>query len=146
MREINMKFCKNSVLKKTPNLKYYDLITGAFVAGLDAGLTYNTWPKMADRWVPDDLWALAPRWKNVFENATTVQFNHRYLVCCDFSKEYELGEQGCWETDNSVYVSNLIRLLTRVVFLCTISVLQIGRCKRDNLGIIFHITILKHML
>ena len=55
--------------------------SGAFVAGLDAGLVYNTWPKMADRWVPDDLWALSPRTKNIFENATTVQFNHRHLVC-----------------------------------------------------------------
>ena len=52
------------------------------MAGLDAGLTYNTWPKMADRWIPDDLMAISPKWKNIFENATTVQFIHRYLVCC----------------------------------------------------------------
>ncbi|MFG1588264.1 COX15/CtaA family protein [Staphylococcus aureus] len=25
--------------------------SGAFVAGLDAGLVYNTWPKMADKWI-----------------------------------------------------------------------------------------------
>ncbi|XP_060551382.1 cytochrome c oxidase assembly protein COX15 homolog [Ruditapes philippinarum] len=55
-------------------------LSGAFVAGLDAGLTYNSWPKMADRWVPDDLLAMSPKWKNMFENATTVQFNHRYLA------------------------------------------------------------------
>ncbi|WAR21098.1 COX15-like protein [Mya arenaria] len=54
-------------------------LSGAFVAGLDAGLTYNTWPLMADRWIPTDLWAISPKWKNMFENATTVQFNHRYL-------------------------------------------------------------------
>ncbi|XP_052772909.1 cytochrome c oxidase assembly protein COX15 homolog isoform X1 [Mya arenaria] len=55
-------------------------LSGAFVAGLDAGLTYNTWPLMADRWIPTDLWAISPKWKNMFENATTVQFNHRYLA------------------------------------------------------------------
>lgn len=55
-------------------------IAGAFVAGLDAGLTYNSYPKMADRWIPDDLFAFSPKWKNLFENPTTVQFNHRHLV------------------------------------------------------------------
>ena len=53
---------------------------GAFVAGLDAGLVYNSFPKFAGRWVPDDLFALSPKWKNLFENATTVQFNHRLMV------------------------------------------------------------------
>lgn len=54
-------------------------VAGAFVAGLDAGLVYNTWPKMADRWIPSDLFALSPKWKNIFENGTTTQFNHRHL-------------------------------------------------------------------
>ena len=48
--------------------------SGAFVAGLDAGLVYNSFPKMAGQWVPDDISI------NVFENPTTVQFNHRWLV------------------------------------------------------------------
>nr|CAD7263088.1 unnamed protein product [Timema shepardi] len=30
-------------------------VSGAFVAGLDAGLVYNSFPKMADKWVPDDI-------------------------------------------------------------------------------------------
>jgi cytochrome c oxidase assembly protein subunit 15 len=55
-------------------------LSGAFVAGLDAGLVYNTWPKMADRWVPTDILTMSPKWKNFFENATTVQFNHRHLA------------------------------------------------------------------
>jgi hypothetical protein len=55
-------------------------MSGAFVAGMDAGLVYNTWPKMADRWIPSDIMAMEPKWKNVFENATTVQFNHRHFV------------------------------------------------------------------
>ena len=56
------------------------LPTGAFVAGLDAGLVYNSFPKMADRWIPSDLFALEPKWKNFFENPTTTQFVHRILV------------------------------------------------------------------
>jgi len=54
-------------------------ISGAFVAGLSAGLVYNSFPKMGDRWIPDDLFALEPPLRNYTENTTTVQFNHRIL-------------------------------------------------------------------
>ena len=54
-------------------------LAGAFVAGLDAGLVYNSFPKMADRWIPTDLFTIEPKWKNFFENPTMVQFQHRIL-------------------------------------------------------------------
>lgn len=50
---------------------------GGLVAGLDAGLTYNTWPLMDGRWWPGDLLAIEPAWRNFFENPKTVQFIHR---------------------------------------------------------------------
>lgn len=62
------------------SLIFVTALSGAFVAGLDAGLVYNSWPKMADKWVPDDLVTFDPKWKNIFENPTTVQFNHRHLA------------------------------------------------------------------
>jgi cytochrome c oxidase assembly protein subunit 15 len=54
-------------------------LAGAFVAGLDAGLVYNSFPKMADRWIPTDLFTIEPKWRNFFENPTMVQFQHRIL-------------------------------------------------------------------
>lgn len=54
-------------------------LAGAFVAGLDAGLVYNSFPKMADRWIPTDLFAIEPAWRNFFENPVMVQFQHRLL-------------------------------------------------------------------
>lgn len=54
--------------------------TGAFVAGLDAGLVYNSFPKMGESWIPEDLFTFSPLLRNVFENPTTVQFDHRILV------------------------------------------------------------------
>nr|QFP40044.1 cytochrome c oxidase assembly protein COX15 [Halisarca dujardinii] len=63
-------------------LVFFTALSGAFVAGLDAGLVYNSFPKFADRWVPDDMWAMSPKWKNLFENPTAVQFNHRVLGMC----------------------------------------------------------------
>ena len=59
---------------------FLSLFTGAFVAGLDAGLVYNSFPKMADRWIPEDILNFDPKYKNIFENPTTVQFDHRVLV------------------------------------------------------------------
>lgn len=53
---------------------------GAFVAGLDAGLVYNSFPKMGESWVPEDLFTFSPVLRNVFENPTMVQFDHRVLV------------------------------------------------------------------
>jgi heme a synthase len=61
-------------------LVFLQIVAGAFVAGLKAGAGYNTWPLMDGRLVPDGLWAASPWWVNLFENATTVQFNHRMLA------------------------------------------------------------------
>jgi heme a synthase len=54
--------------------------SGALVAGLDAGLTYNTFPLMDGDIIPDGLWQLTPGYLNMFENITTVQFDHRVLA------------------------------------------------------------------
>jgi len=82
--------------------------SGGFVAGLDAGLVYNTFPKMGERWIPaqTELFSsvytnrgkpagrleaegeggmLDLSWmRNMFENPTTVQFNHRVLGSLTF--------------------------------------------------------------
>jgi cytochrome c oxidase assembly protein subunit 15 len=52
---------------------------GALVAGLRAGLVYNTWPLMEDRVIPRaaDLFFAEPIWVNFVENTMTVQFAHR---------------------------------------------------------------------
>ncbi|MDA0652510.1 MAG: COX15/CtaA family protein [Proteobacteria bacterium] len=55
------------------------VIAGAFVAGLDAGLAYNTFPKMDGHWIPEGVMRLDPWWINFFENTATVQFTHRTL-------------------------------------------------------------------
>lgn len=50
---------------------------GALVAGLRAGLTYNTWPLMDGQWIPTGLHLMQPWWLNHVENVMTVQFQHR---------------------------------------------------------------------
>ncbi len=59
---------------------FLQVALGAFVAGLDAGMGYNTWPLMDGAFVPDGLAAMSPWYLNLFENALTVQFDHRILA------------------------------------------------------------------
>ncbi|UCH41558.1 MAG: COX15/CtaA family protein [Gammaproteobacteria bacterium] len=56
------------------------IASGGFVAGLDAGMIFNSFPLMGGELVPDGLGALTPWYLNIFENLVTVQFNHRWLA------------------------------------------------------------------
>jgi heme a synthase len=61
-------------------LVFVQIVMGALVAGLDAGLAYRTWPLMDGRVVPGGLLLQSPWWSNLFENVTTVQFDHRMMA------------------------------------------------------------------
>lgn len=77
-------------------LVFITAMSGGLVAGLDAGLIYNEFPKMGNGYIPpltelmnsfyarrpdhSDLW-----WRNMLENPTTVQFDHRCLAISTFS-------------------------------------------------------------
>ena len=61
-------------------LLFLTILSGAFVAGNDAGLAYNTFPLMADAIVPPDLFPIEPLWRNFFENVPLVQLDHRLLA------------------------------------------------------------------
>jgi heme a synthase len=59
------------------------IVMGAFVAGTDAGMINTDWPTFAGGWFPKDYAALQPFSKNLVENRSTIQFNHRigaYIV------------------------------------------------------------------
>lgn len=58
-------------------LVFVQIFLGGLVAGLDAGLASDTWPLMNGALVPGGLLHLEPVWRNAFENALTVQFDHR---------------------------------------------------------------------
>ena len=61
-------------------LIFFMMLTGAFVAGLKAGHIYNTFPKMGDNFIPNELFAMDNVWRNFFENPVTVQFIHRCVA------------------------------------------------------------------
>jgi cytochrome c oxidase assembly protein subunit 15 len=61
---------------------FAQVFMGAVVAGLDAGLTFITWPLMDGNVVPPsaNLFVQIPWWRNIFENPLTAQFIHRCLA------------------------------------------------------------------
>ncbi len=61
-------------------LTFIQVELGALVAGMKAGLAYNTWPLMDGQLVPKGLFVMQPWFLNPFENAMTVQFNHRIVA------------------------------------------------------------------
>ena len=55
-------------------------LSGALVAGIHAGYSYNTFPTMNGQWVPDEILMIDPWWMNFVYNMATVQFDHRLLA------------------------------------------------------------------
>ena len=53
---------------------------GALVAGLKAGLLYNTFPLMGGNLVPHEFFSQSPWWKDLLENPVSVQFLHRFFA------------------------------------------------------------------
>jgi heme a synthase len=56
------------------------IVYGAFVAGLKAGLMYNTFPLMEGQFIPGEWNFYVPVWLNFINNAATVQWLHRVLA------------------------------------------------------------------
>ncbi|MFI5244624.1 MAG: COX15/CtaA family protein [Gemmatimonadales bacterium] len=75
----------NSGLVGLALLVPFTAASGAFVAGLRAGKIYNTFPLMGAGLVPREYGQLTPWWRNLFENPSAVQFNHRAIAMATFA-------------------------------------------------------------
>jgi cytochrome c oxidase assembly protein subunit 15 len=86
------------------------IITGGFVAGLKAGLVYNTFPLMGDSLVPPGLYSLQPWYLSALEDAVTVQFNHRVLAVSTFTIILAFFITS-WRLESSPTVKKLLLLV-----------------------------------
>jgi cytochrome c oxidase assembly protein subunit 15 len=62
------------------SLLFLQFLFGAYVAGLEAGYAYSSWPKMGDEWFPAAAPMLEPFVRNFADNPIMVQFVHRWLA------------------------------------------------------------------
>ncbi|CAL5392385.1 unnamed protein product [Camellia sinensis] len=81
-------------------------VSGAFVAGNDAGHAFNTFPKMGDTWIPDDVLSMKPFMRNFFENTSTVQLDHRILATATL-----ISIGGLWWSTRKLDIHPAIRSL-----------------------------------
>ena len=63
---------------------FFTGIYGAFMAGLDAGKSFNTWPKMGDNYIPENLIFIEDRLFGFFDNSVFIHFFHRALAYLSF--------------------------------------------------------------
>jgi heme a synthase len=94
---------------------------GALVAGLRAGLIYNTWPLIDGAFIPDAarLFFEQPWWRNFFENALLVQFNHRMLA-------YAIFAVAIWHAFDVARTVRRGAIVTSVLMLASAVTLQAG--------------------
>lgn len=59
---------------------FITVVSGAFVAGSNAGFVYNDWPLMNGSFLPDDFYSAKLGWVSAFEEHGTIQFNHRIMA------------------------------------------------------------------
>ncbi len=100
---------------------FITMMSGAFVAGLKAGFSYNTFPLMAGKLVPEGMWSVTPAWLNFFENVTTVQFNHRVLAIATF-----LGVVVLWLVARRMNLSRSQRLWLHATALAAVVQVALG--------------------
>ena len=82
----------------TLSLLGLQLLFGAYVAGLDAGYAFNSWPKMGDDWFPEGTPMLQPFLVNLADNPIVVQFVHRWLAFIVAGAAFLLAWQA-WRRD-----------------------------------------------
>lgn len=97
------------------------ILSGAFVAGLNAGMTYNTFPLMDGDLVPPYLYDMSPLWLAAFEDIATVQFNHRLLAIITLLVSLAIWVWGRTRAGNSD-----LRIASGVVAVVAIGQITLG--------------------
>lgn len=62
------------------SILFLQFLFGAYVAGLEAGYSFNSWPRMGDEWFPADAPIEGGLFRNLADNPVVVQFVHRWLA------------------------------------------------------------------
>ena len=95
-------------------LIFFQIIIGAFVSGLDAGMIYQSWPLMGTSFFPDDI--ILNNFSLIdFDNHSLVQFYHRTLAYIIFIYSLILGIKIYRDKIESIYVPLIIFISTLLI-------------------------------
>jgi heme a synthase len=92
------------------------IISGAFVAGLKAGLIYNSFPLMDGQLIPNGLLTITPWYKNIFENIICVQFIHRFLGILNFIN-ISIYSYRCFQSKNNYKIATMLSIIVVIQFI-----------------------------
>ena len=104
-------------------LLFLQYMFGAYVAGLDAGYAFNSWPKMGDEWFPAGTPMLEPAFRNLADNPIVVQFVHRWLAFIVAGAAIWLGLRA-WARGHRVDGAALIGAVLAQILLGILTILS----------------------
>jgi heme a synthase len=104
------------------SLLFLQFLFGAYVAGLDAGYAYSSWPKMGGEWFPADAPMLEPWLRNFADNPIMVQFVHRWLAFAVAAAALVLA-RGAWATGHREAAATLVGAVTLQILLGILTLL-----------------------
>ena len=91
-------------------LVYVMILSGGFVAGTNAGLSFPTWPLMGDSFIPAALYSQGLL--SAFEQVTTIHFNHRMLAYVTGAILIALATRGLLtSSDSRVRLASVLMLV-----------------------------------
>ncbi|HEX6374926.1 MAG TPA: COX15/CtaA family protein [Allosphingosinicella sp.] len=102
---------------------FLQYLFGAYVAGLDAGYAYSSWPKMGDQWFPADAPMLEPFVRNFADNPIVVQFVHRWLAFGVAAAALVLARQA-WLNGHGQAAAALVAAVTLQILLGILTLLS----------------------
>ena len=98
------------------SLLFLQFLFGAYVAGLDAGYAFSSWPKMGDQWFPAEAPWLEPFLRNFADNPVMVQFVHRWLAFAVAAAAFVLA-RNAWRAGHRQAAAALIAAVTVQILL-----------------------------
>ncbi|BCJ90671.1 heme A synthase [Terrihabitans soli] len=122
-------------------IAFVQVFLGAIVAGLDAGMTFTTWPLMDGHFIPglDSLTAMEPAWRNLFENPMTSQFVHRmtaYLLLIA-AILHAFQARGTAAGKSAIVLAGLVTLQAVLGILTLVHLVPIPLALAHQLGALF---------
>jgi cytochrome c oxidase assembly protein subunit 15 len=118
---------------------FFTVIYGAFMAGLDAGKSFNTWPKMGDSYIPENLLFLDDRLFGFFDNSVFIHFFHRALAYISFITILYLGLKHLKGINNKYQKLHLLLIISLVFIQLFIGVFVVLSNVQVSLGSIHQI-------
>jgi cytochrome c oxidase assembly protein subunit 15 len=117
-------------------LVFLQIFLGGLVAGLNAGMTFNTWPLMDGAFAPSGLFIQEPAWRNLFENVATVQFDHRMVGYLLFAVAllHALQARGSSHGRNAVLLAALVTLQAAIGIATLLMVVPLHLALAHQLG------------